>query len=158
MRDFVAAWDKVMNLDRFDLKRRWPSLTSVVPLPVRVTGSGTAVYRGASGSPERGLGLRHRAGRQPSAVQCATSPRSARAEGEAAADERERRLAHLRQVAQQPPTEGHGRVQGQAVRVGEQAASGCRRRSAAKMPSATKTCRPPRSSRAVPVRRDDGMS
>ena len=22
MRDFVAAWDKVMNLDRFDLERR----------------------------------------------------------------------------------------------------------------------------------------
>ena len=29
MRDFVAAWDKVMNLDRFDLKAAAPTGASV---------------------------------------------------------------------------------------------------------------------------------
>jgi hypothetical protein len=28
VRDFVAAWDKVMNLDRFDLAPPSPALTS----------------------------------------------------------------------------------------------------------------------------------
>jgi hypothetical protein len=42
-------------------------------------------------------------------------------EREAAADQCERRLAHLRQVAKQPPAEGDGGVQGEADRVREQA-------------------------------------
>ena len=98
--------------------------------------------------------------RQPRATHCGHEPGLVAHQRQATSDQGQGRLARLGQVASQAAPEGDRWAQPQAQRVGKDPGSrgngstSC----AAKMPSATTSGAPSRSSRALPVRRDVGMS